>query len=404
MCNRIKATTRHSSLRKQRFTITKYDEHDWGELPEDPKAAAKVLGYTGSMWDNDKTPGICEKAWKDLTAEQKKAASVLGYSQEGWDDDSSSDSEDEERPFTSSGWSRASFCTSLLAVLATISTSGTFENRVVAATFLGLLAQISFVANVSFCDAASTNQQLRKQYRRTMDIHDTRDYEHAFYGVIRPRKKSALEITLFDEEDPDNELLWRAVHGGSSMDHHKQKRTKPPTEAPVAAPEVVDTSPSEDSDENDSDPTLTPSTEDTPEDAAPSVDTGDGDGNNDSSNPSTAPTDGSGNNSSSAPTDGTESTIISSAPTPATGSSETERPSPPSQDNLPTNSQNAQTLQPTTLQGEGEPVDADQPPGMSKNAIITASVVGGIFVVALLACLGIMGSEYKKNRAAAAST
>ena len=81
------------SLRKQRFTMTKYDDDDWAELPADAKAAAKVLGYTGSMWDNDKTPGICEKAWKDLTAEQKKAAAVLGYSQEGWDDDSSSDSE-----------------------------------------------------------------------------------------------------------------------------------------------------------------------------------------------------------------------------------------------------------------------------------------------------------------------
>ena len=75
------------------MSMTKYDEHDWSELPEDAKAAAKVLGYIGSMWDNDKTPGICEKDWKDLTAEQKKAAAVLGYSQEGWDDDSSSDSE-----------------------------------------------------------------------------------------------------------------------------------------------------------------------------------------------------------------------------------------------------------------------------------------------------------------------
>lgn len=35
----------------------KYDDHDWDELPEEVKEAAKKLGYKKKIWDKDgKTP------------------------------------------------------------------------------------------------------------------------------------------------------------------------------------------------------------------------------------------------------------------------------------------------------------------------------------------------------------
>ena len=37
--------------------MTKYEDYDWAELPEDAKKAAKTLGYNQKMWDNDK--GMC---------------------------------------------------------------------------------------------------------------------------------------------------------------------------------------------------------------------------------------------------------------------------------------------------------------------------------------------------------
>ena len=31
----------------------KFDDYDWKELPDDAKAAAKLLGYSKKIWDND---------------------------------------------------------------------------------------------------------------------------------------------------------------------------------------------------------------------------------------------------------------------------------------------------------------------------------------------------------------
>jgi len=64
----------------------KYADHDWEELDDAAMDAAKVLGYTQEMWDNDEEPEEIEDAdWDDLTEEQKKAATVLGYNKKMWD-------------------------------------------------------------------------------------------------------------------------------------------------------------------------------------------------------------------------------------------------------------------------------------------------------------------------------
>jgi hypothetical protein len=57
------------------------------------KEAATLLGYDKKMWDGDKEPKLVEDSdWGDLTEEQKTAAGVLGYSADNWDDDDSSSS------------------------------------------------------------------------------------------------------------------------------------------------------------------------------------------------------------------------------------------------------------------------------------------------------------------------
>ena len=65
----------------------KYDDHDWSELPDDAKAAAKVLGFNKKMWNGDREPASCDENWTDLTKEQQEAAAVLGYDEKSWNDD-----------------------------------------------------------------------------------------------------------------------------------------------------------------------------------------------------------------------------------------------------------------------------------------------------------------------------
>merc|ERR1711982_197322 len=57
-------------------TMSKYDDYDWAELPEEVKAAATTLGCTKKMWDKDKEPEACDEDWDDLTPEQQQAAGV----------------------------------------------------------------------------------------------------------------------------------------------------------------------------------------------------------------------------------------------------------------------------------------------------------------------------------------
>ena len=64
----------------------KFDKYDWKELPRDAKDAAKKLGYTKRIWDDDESvPGLEDKDWIELSVEQKEAAEVLGYTQATWD-------------------------------------------------------------------------------------------------------------------------------------------------------------------------------------------------------------------------------------------------------------------------------------------------------------------------------
>ena len=57
------------------------------------KAAAKFLGITRKIWDNDGTAPIEEYDWEELTEKQQNAARLLGYTQEKWDEDSDAESD-----------------------------------------------------------------------------------------------------------------------------------------------------------------------------------------------------------------------------------------------------------------------------------------------------------------------
>jgi hypothetical protein len=71
----------------------KYDEYDFQDLPAEVKRAAKILGYTHSIWDKDESIPIEEKEWSNLTEAEQKAATIIGYTKNKWDSDSDSDSE-----------------------------------------------------------------------------------------------------------------------------------------------------------------------------------------------------------------------------------------------------------------------------------------------------------------------
>ena len=53
-------------------------------MPPNVQSAAKVLGFTQQIWDeNGKTPHF-DKDWDDLTTEQQNAAITLGYKSATW--------------------------------------------------------------------------------------------------------------------------------------------------------------------------------------------------------------------------------------------------------------------------------------------------------------------------------
>jgi hypothetical protein len=64
-----------------------YDSRYWRELPETAKKAAKVLGYTEELWNQDKDPRRCRRSWGKLSSEEQAAARALGYDPENWDND-----------------------------------------------------------------------------------------------------------------------------------------------------------------------------------------------------------------------------------------------------------------------------------------------------------------------------
>lgn len=76
-----------------------WDQVDWKQLPTNVKDAAKLLGYTQGLWDNDVDPSSCDRWWKELSPEEMDAAKLIGYTEESWnsDSDDDSDSDDESK-------------------------------------------------------------------------------------------------------------------------------------------------------------------------------------------------------------------------------------------------------------------------------------------------------------------
>jgi hypothetical protein len=66
--------------------MTKYYEYDWDDLPEEAMQAAKVLGYSKRLWDDDEDTDISEKNWGDLNAVEQAAAETLGYTRASWNE------------------------------------------------------------------------------------------------------------------------------------------------------------------------------------------------------------------------------------------------------------------------------------------------------------------------------
>jgi hypothetical protein len=71
-----------------------FGEWDWEELPPKIVKAAKALGYTQTIWEEDRgDPSAFEKYWKELTSEEREAAKALGYTDNSWNE-----TEEEESP------------------------------------------------------------------------------------------------------------------------------------------------------------------------------------------------------------------------------------------------------------------------------------------------------------------
>jgi len=71
---------------------TDWGDYDYDDLPKHIQKAARRLGYTPSMWNNDEEPAACDKYWHRLTKGQQEAAMLLGYNQNKWDDEDDSSS------------------------------------------------------------------------------------------------------------------------------------------------------------------------------------------------------------------------------------------------------------------------------------------------------------------------
>jgi hypothetical protein len=73
---------------------------DWTSLSKEAKSAAKVLGYTASIWNNDGSVPAEDKDWNELTSKQRAAAETLGYTEKKWngDDDGDDDGKSDDTP------------------------------------------------------------------------------------------------------------------------------------------------------------------------------------------------------------------------------------------------------------------------------------------------------------------
>ena len=60
-------------------------DDDWGDMTEEQRQAARVLGYNKKAWNKDKKVPADDKGWDELTPEERQAASLLGYTKQLWD-------------------------------------------------------------------------------------------------------------------------------------------------------------------------------------------------------------------------------------------------------------------------------------------------------------------------------
>ena len=64
---------------------TKYELTLWKDLPTDVQAAARVIGYDETKWDNHEEVHIGHKPWQDLSEEETKAVTTLGWDEKSWE-------------------------------------------------------------------------------------------------------------------------------------------------------------------------------------------------------------------------------------------------------------------------------------------------------------------------------
>ena len=59
----------------------------WMEMSHQEQAAAQVIGYDGTRWDEGDVPVMCEVAWEQLGQREQVAATLLGYTASSWEEE-----------------------------------------------------------------------------------------------------------------------------------------------------------------------------------------------------------------------------------------------------------------------------------------------------------------------------
>ena len=71
----------YGEFTKDDYSLIGLDFPDWDDFTEEQKKNAETLGYTKSVWDDDKDPPILSShVWEDLSSKQIDAAIYFGFS------------------------------------------------------------------------------------------------------------------------------------------------------------------------------------------------------------------------------------------------------------------------------------------------------------------------------------
>jgi len=57
----------------------------WADMTAVEQAAAKLLGYDDTSWDEGEVPPTCEMPWDELAQRSQRAALLLGYTRDEWE-------------------------------------------------------------------------------------------------------------------------------------------------------------------------------------------------------------------------------------------------------------------------------------------------------------------------------